>query len=103
MPRRPRVRSSKLKVIVVWLFSVEKRSERRRGGSGEGFCNFFFRVQGSWSVKMQRWFGESDDQYGKYDLRISGLAAESDAKQGFGKGCLVSCERQGRGKDIRWM
>ena len=41
MPRRPRVRSSKLKVIVVWLFSVEKRSERRRGGEGEGFCNFF--------------------------------------------------------------
>ena len=45
---------------------------------------------------MQRWFGESDDQYGKYDLRISGLAAASDAKQGFGNGCLVSCERQGR-------
>ena len=40
---------------------------------------------------MQRCLGESDDQYGKYDLRISGLAAASDAKQGFERDawCLV--------------
>ena len=40
---------------------------------------------------MQRSFGESDDQYGKYDLRLSGLAAASDANQGFERDAWSAC------------
>ena len=50
------------------------------------FC--FFCVQGSRLVEMQWCFWEPDDQYGKYDLRLSVLVAASDAKQGSEMGCL---------------
>ena len=102
MPCLPRVRSSKLKINVVWLYWVEKGREEGEE-TWERVFVIFSRVQGSFSVEMQRCFGEPDDQYGKYDLRLSGLAAGSDAKQGFERDAWCLVRGKVDGKIFVWM